>query len=95
MLPNFAYENITTAASTLVKTGTGVLHGITINTPVSSSSITIYDGTSASGTKIGTITLGSTINDSGQRMLLEYDVVFGVGLFIVTTGTNDLTVSYY
>lgn len=88
-----SYKNITTAATTLVKTGEGSLHSIAINETVASATITIYDGlTAATGTLIGTITNPGTLIES--QLSLLYDVSFGVGLTIVTTGTQDITVAY-
>jgi len=53
--------------------------------------ITIYDNTAASGTKIGTATVFAATNPC-----LTYDVNFTTGLTVVTaTASSDLTVSYY
>ena len=93
----FKYNNIILSAptTTVVSTGEGVLHAITINKAVVSAVITIYDGISvAAGTLIGTITLPATLLKN-QDVLL-YDIAFKKGLTIVTaTGACDLTVSYY
>jgi hypothetical protein len=88
-----AYKNITTATTTAVKSGVGFLHALTINTYVASATITIYDNTAASGTKIGTITLPSTIT-ADAPVTLTFDVGFATGLTIVTSGATDVTVSY-
>lgn len=80
--------------TTVVKSGAGVLHTITLNKPVASSVITIYDNTSAAGTKIGTITLPGTLLTDGPHSAI-YDVIFSTGLTIVTaTGASDITVAY-
>lgn len=76
-------------ATTLVRTGAGVLHGITINTKgASSNTLKIYDGLSASGT------LMATIDTTATPGLWEYDMTFTTGLTIVIgTGTAaDVTV---
>lgn len=83
----FSYNNITTATTTTVKTGAGFLHSITINT-TAAGTITIYDNTAGSGTKIGT--LASSV---GQQTFF-YDVQFATGLTIVTGAASDITVSY-
>lgn len=93
MAQTFNYKNITTAATTLVKSGDGTLHALVINTPVASATITIYDNTAASGAKIGTITLPATLLAQGPISAL-YDIDFTIGLTVVTTGTSDLTVSW-
>jgi hypothetical protein len=84
----YSYKNITTATTTVVKSGAGVLHSIVINKPGTTDTLTIYDNTSGSGTKIGTITV------SGSTPYV-FDVAFGTGLTIVSGGTaGDYTVSY-
>ena len=89
--PNgYSYAYIATQTTTLVKTGQGVLHSITINTPAATGTITVYDGLSASGTKFATITSFA----AGTETFL-YDVIFGTGLTIVTATANvDITVAY-
>jgi hypothetical protein len=84
------YTNITTATTTVVKSGGGVLKSIVINTAVANGVIAIYDNTAASGTLIGTITLPAVVLDS--QYAIPYGVRFSTGLTIVTTGTPNLTV---
>lgn len=88
-----SFNNITTATTTTVKSGKGFLHALNINTPVGSATITIYDNTAASGTKIGTITLPATITATSPQTLI-FNVAFGTGLTVVTSGATDLTVTY-
>jgi len=83
----FNYTNITTAATTVVKSGAGFLHSITVNTDAAGT-ITIYDNTAGSGTKIGTIKSSAGVNS------YFYDVSFATGLTIVTAAANDLTIAY-
>lgn len=92
----YNYTNITAAAptTTVIATGNGVLHTLTINTPTAAGVITIYDNTAASGTKIATITQPGTLLSDGQRTV-TYDVYFSKGLTIVTaTAAQDITVSW-
>ncbi len=86
------YENITaTTTGTTVKNGGGYLYSITFNKPVATSVITLYDGTSTSGTVIGTITVPS----SPQPSTLSYNIAFNTGLFVVVaTAASDITISY-
>lgn len=81
--------NITTDATTTVKSGAGILGSVCVNTVASGETITIYDNTAASGTKIGTITSGS-----GQFPSCEtFNAKFYTGLTVVTgTAAGDLTV---
>lgn len=88
----WVFANITTATTTTVRSGKGVLHGITLNKPLGNGVIAIYDNTAGSGTLIGTITYPVTLL-SGP-VTLTYDVAFATGLTLVTTGTQDITVSY-
>lgn len=90
----FSYNNIATATTTTIKSGSGFLHAISINTPVASSVITIYDNTAASGTKIATITLPAVLLAEGPYGV-ALNVSFSTGLTVVTaTGASDITVSY-
>lgn len=92
--PVYSFQNISSTATTVVKSGAGTLHTITINKPVASSVITIYDNTAASGTLIATITLPATLLQEGPYSAI-YDVSFSTGLTIVTaTGASDITASY-
>jgi hypothetical protein len=93
MNESFLYNNITTNTTTTVKSGAGTLHWCTVNTAPTGTgqSITIYDSTTASGTKIGTHT------SPVQGAVYEYDIAFTNGLTIVTaSGTlpGDFTISY-
>lgn len=94
-IPGYNYSNITAAAptTTVVKSGQGILHSITVNTAADTGVITVYDNTSGTGTKIATIT--TTIAASGSPTPLIYDVTFNTGLTIVTsTAAQDITVSF-
>ena len=82
-----SYTNITTATTTVIKTGAGWLHTLTINT-TSAGAITIYDNTAASGTKIGTLVLSAGV------ATYTFDVAFATGLTVVTAGASDLTVAW-
>ncbi len=84
------YTNITTATTTTIKSGAGVLHTVCVNAlGTVASSATIYDNTAGSGTKI------ATLNTLALLGCQTYDVTFATGLTIVTTGTvaPDITVS--
>lgn len=85
---SYQYNNISTATTTTVKSGTGVLHAITINT-TAVAAITVYDNTAGSGTKIATIAVSPPIGST-----FRFDVAFATGLTIVTAGASDITVSY-
>lgn len=87
----FCKKTITTATTTLVKTGEGVLHAVIVNTKGTvASTVTVYDALTATGTPIAII---DSLNLSGT---FSYDIAFTTGLTIVTTGTvaPNITVSY-
>ncbi len=87
----FNYTNLAANATTVIRTGPGILHNININTKGASANvITVYDNTAASGTKI------ATIDSTVAYGPLNFDVTFLTGLTIVIgTGTAaDITVSW-
>ncbi len=91
VVPAFDGMNITAIGTTIVKDGPGFFKSITLNNPVATSVITIYDNTAASGTILGTITIPS----SPQPVTLSYDIATQKGLtIVVATAASDITVSY-
>lgn len=83
----FSYSNITSATTTTVKSGAGFVHAITVNT-TAAGTITIYDNTAGSGTKI------ATLKASVAEQTFFLNASFGTGLTIVTAAASDVTVSY-
>lgn len=90
-IPAYGYKNITTDATfAAVKSGAGILHTICVNTPAATETITVYDNTAASGTKIASLTSFASV---GGCFL--YDANFTTGLTIVTaTAAGDITVTW-
>jgi hypothetical protein len=91
VLAGFTPVTITTATTTLVKSGAGLLHGITVNSlGTVASTIEVYDALTATGTPLAII---DSLTLSGQFV---YDLNFTTGLTLVTTGTvaPNLTVAY-
>jgi hypothetical protein len=87
---SFQYQNITTQTTTVIKSSTGYLHTVCINTPAATGTVTMYDNTAASGTKLGTIT-----SFASAPACFTYDVAFWTGLTIVTAvASPDVTVSF-
>lgn len=81
--------NISTAGSTLLKTGKGVLNGVTINTGgATGATVTLYDGTTNAGGKLG------TWSATAQFGATSLGIPFNTGLFVVVVGTPDVTISY-
>lgn len=89
----YNYARMTTAATLLVKTGAGVLHSITINTPVANGVIEMDDALTNTTPIIGKITLPATLLSDGPKNA-TYDVAFTTGLSITTTGTMDITIAW-
>jgi len=80
-----------TTTGTQVKTGEGVLYKVVINSPTAAGTITMYDGTSTSGSPMGVITVPS----SPVPVSLEYNMYFKTGLFVVVASqTEDVTFIY-
>lgn len=82
-------RNITTATTTLVKTGRGTLGRIVVNTLGAGSAIAIYDGLTAGGTLIATVS-------SAAQASLAFGAAFVTGLCVVTSGGTpaNITVLY-
>jgi hypothetical protein len=90
----YNYTHITTDATTVIKTGAGLLHSVCINTPVASETVTIDDATSATTPTIAVLTIPATITSAMPQCVI-YDVVFSTGLTVVTaTAAGDITVSW-
>jgi hypothetical protein len=80
-----------TVASTVIRTGPGKLAYVTIGTPITAGTITIYDNTAASGTVLALITCGATGTDSATK---TYMINFQTGLTVATVGIGmDVTIS--
>lgn len=80
------YTYILTATTTVVKTGSGLLHTITVEGGTTGT-ITVYDNTAASGTKIADFT---TTNSLATYV---FDVAFATGCTVVTSAATQLTLS--
>jgi hypothetical protein len=80
-------KNITTATTTVVVSRPGTLKRICVNT-TAAGSITVYDNTAASGTKIGT--LKASIAEGTYLQGIR----FVTGLTVVTAAASDITVVY-
>jgi hypothetical protein len=80
-------SNTATDETATVITGAGVLHGVSINTGGTLSTVTIYDNTTATDKKICTI-------DTATRGTVIYDAGLTIGLTYVTIGQADITILY-
>jgi hypothetical protein len=88
------YKNVAAANTYILKYGPGLLHCITLNDVNTSDAgtLTIYDNIAASDTKIATISIPK--NETAFPVTLFYDVPFQIGLTIVTSQANNITICY-
>lgn len=86
----YNYTRVTTAATTLVKTGPGVLHAIVVNTPTATATIEADDALTHTSPVIGAMAaFAASIAPFG----LIYDAAFSTGLSVtVGVATVDATI---
>lgn len=83
----FTHTNVAAATTTVCKPDAGVLGSLTVNT-TAAGAITIYDNTTASGTKI------ATIKASVAEQTFNFNVAFATGLTVVTAAASDITIAW-
>lgn len=97
------FSNITGNTTQTVKGAPGILHSIMLNNNTTGGTVTLYDNTSGSGTKIATLHIGtpsggvlSSSGEPGPLLIGPMGVVFMTGLTVVSAGStsNDITVCY-
>ena len=82
-------KHLTGAGSTLIKTGSGWLSSININTPATSSAtLTVYDGVDASGSVLGILDISKQAGTTGGFSPWP----FQTGLFVVQSAVADITI---
>lgn len=81
------YATISTATTTTVKTGAGVLHNIIV-TGGTTGTIVIYDNTAGSGTKI------ADFDTTNALAVYPFHCKFSTGLTIITSAATKITVNY-
>ena len=88
VLPTFpSFLNMATTVSTVVKSGAGTLHAIIINS-TAAGTITVYDNTAGSGTKI------ATLKASIVEGTYTFNVKFGTGLYVIPAAASNVTYVY-
>ena len=87
----FSGTHITAAGTTAaIKTGTGLLHSVSINNPLAGTH-TIIDGTAAgTGGTVAIILVAAT----DHPVTLMYDYNLANGLSVITGATTDITITY-
>jgi len=83
----YTHKYISTATTTAVKSGGGVLKSITVG-ETAAGAITVYDNTAGSGTTI------AVLKASIVEGTYELNVAFTTGLTVVTAAASKITVSY-
>lgn len=86
-----SYKYIDNNDTYQVKSGRGRLRRLTFSTPVSGSTVTVYDETGIGTAKIIAIVTNTT---DVKPYFLDYNIIFHTGLKIVTSGDDKITVSY-
>lgn len=96
------YNNIIGNTTVTVKSGNGVIRGLSINNNNTGGDIVVYDNTAGSGTKIASIQVatpsGGLLSSTGLQSAVYITMAaeFTTGLTVVTTGStsNNITVYY-
>lgn len=87
----YRYAHMAAAATLVVKSGPGVLHTLTLNTPTEATVITVYDNTAGSGTVIAVVTVAAGMSPG----TLFLDAAFTIGCTVVMASANsDITLTY-
>lgn len=95
------YRNITGNTTVTVKSGNGVIRGISINNNNTGGTVTVYDNTAASGTKIATIEIatpsGGLLSSTGQQSpnYVTMTAEFATGLTVVTSSSSNNNITIY
>jgi hypothetical protein len=83
---HYAFSQI--SASAAVKSGPGLLGGVFVSSVTGSPTVTIYDNTAASGTKIADAFVPTAAK------AYPFPSRFSTGLYVAISGTCSLTVFY-
>lgn len=81
-----SYTTITTDADTVIKASPGTLAGLIVGTAGTTSTATIYDNTTCTGTVIGTFSTTAQVS-------LSMEVRAGTGLCVTTAGGSPATIT--
>lgn len=88
----YKLTNLAALATTTIKSGTGYLHAITINTAgATGNTIVVYDNTAASGTIIASI---NGLTPAGSTLLFDGQFVTGLTVILATGTAADITLSW-
>ena len=86
----YNYTRVTTAATTLVKTGPGILHAVVVNTPTATATLELDDALTNTTPIIGKMLMPTT---AANPFTVVYDTAFSTGLSVtVAVATIDATI---
>jgi hypothetical protein len=85
--PAFNFTRTTTATTTLVKTGEGIMSGIFVEV-VLAGTVTVYDSLTASGSNPLVLPVGTVAG------FHPFPLKFSVGLTVVTSNTDKISVGF-
>ena len=85
------YTYITAGATTQVFVGTGVLVAIVVNKPLLGT-VKLIDNDSGTTANVGTLASGTTVGTPLNGGRIEYNLTLSVGLRIINSATEDITV---
>lgn len=83
----FTDTYISTATTTTLKTGAGILHTIVVNGGTAGT-IIVYDNTAASGTII------ASFDSTNALATYTFDCTFSTGLTVITSAATKLSVNF-
>ncbi len=96
----YSFRQITGNATTVIKSGSGVLRGIILGNSSTLGTVIIYDNNAGSGTVICSLQLGSPVDGVGgikgtpiPNFLGPTQVAFSTGLTVVTAGSTSNSIS--
>ena len=94
-ITDFGWDKQEVHGDLLVKTGQGILHGITVNGITTVGDVAVYDGIDNSGVLIATLSLRTAVSVSHQGGMYLFDCKIVTGIYFdVTTFAGSLTATF-
>lgn len=95
VVPAYTPKYINTLTTTLVKTGAGILHSISVTSMAVGGRIGLYDATAVNATPIMSISIAGVPATSFVPYTLILDAAFTTGLTVLTSNrSQNMTISY-
>ena len=86
-LEGYSFKNLADTVSQVVKTGNGLLHAIIINAKAAGT-LTVYDNTAGSGTKI------ATFASNAPEGTYTFNLKFATALYVIPAAAVNVTYIY-